>query len=67
MIRTEVIKDGKIEAKDVLYLHTPDDLFNSFQNANLSVTETTTFRTDAESGLKRFIGIYGRKSSTDFV
>ena len=58
-----IIEDGKVVAKDVLYLHTSKELLKSFQNVNLSILETTTFRTDKESGLNRFIGIFGQKLS----
>jgi ubiquinone/menaquinone biosynthesis C-methylase UbiE len=56
-----IIEAGKVVAKDVLYLHTLDELIQTFQNVGLTTLKTDTFRLDPESGLNRFIAISGKR------
>lgn len=58
-----IIENGKVLAKDVLYLHSMNQLMDSFQGAGLSIDRKVTFREDPKQGLKKLIAIFGKKSA----
>jgi ubiquinone/menaquinone biosynthesis C-methylase UbiE len=57
-----MIENGKVVAKDVLYLHTMDELIKSLESMGLMVSKIISFRSEVGSDLKQYVGIFGNKA-----